>query len=266
MSGAPSPLVRHLGVTVAYVVCVVGSLIGVGLFGGTPIAEAAGGVLAADSTHLAPGSPAFSVWSVIYAGLGLYTLWQWWDRTDPRRIAWLVVASLVLNAAWILSVQAGQVWLSVVVIVALLAVLALTFRRLVAVPPRSRVEALVADGTLGLYLGWVCVATCANTAAALLDSGFTGGRAPEWWAVGVLAVVAVVGIALAVAGGGRIAPAATIMWGLGWIAVARTSGAPESRTTAVAAVTVAAVIAVVTTVVRLRTRPAVPSGRQETTT
>ncbi|MCM3662264.1 tryptophan-rich sensory protein [Georgenia satyanarayanai] len=266
MSQSRPALVRQVAVTVAYVVCVVGSLIGVGLFGGTPIAEAAGGVLAADSTHLAPDSPAFSVWSVIYGGLGLYTLWQWWDRTDRRRIAWLVVASLVLNAAWILTVQAGQVWLSVVVIVALLAVLALTFQRLLAVPPRSRVEALVADGTVGLYLGWVSVATCANAAAALLDSGFTGGGAPEWWAVGVLAAVAVVGVALAVVGHGRLAPAATIVWGLSWIAVARTSGAPESTTTAVAAVTAAAVVAVVTIVVRLRTGAETRVGRQETTT
>ncbi|WP_152192218.1 tryptophan-rich sensory protein [Georgenia satyanarayanai] len=261
-----SALVRHVAVTVAYVVCVVGSLIGVGLFGGTPIAEAAGGVLAADSTHLAPDSPAFSVWSVIYAGLGLYTLWQWWDRADRRRIAWPVVASLVLNAAWILTVQAGRVWWSVVVIVALLAVLALTFQRLLAVPPRSRVEALVADGTMGLYLGWVSVATCANIAAALLDSGFTGGGAPEWWAVGVLAAVAVIGTALALVGRGRLAPAATIVWGLSWIAVARTSGAPESTTTAATAVTAAAVVAVVTIVVRLRTGLDTRVGRQETTT
>jgi hypothetical protein len=266
MSEARPALVRHLAVTIAYVACVAGSMVGVGLFGGTPIAEAAGGVLAADATHLAPASPAFSVWSVIYVGLGLYTVWQWWDRTDRRRVAWLVVASLVLNAAWILTVQAGHVWPSVVVIVALLVVLALTFRRLLAVPPRSRVEALVADGTLGLYHGWVSVATCANIAAALLDSGITGGGAPEWWAVGVLAAVALVGTALAVVGRGRVAPAATIVWGLSWIAVARTSGAPESTTTAVAAVTAAAVVAVVTIVVRLRTGLHTRVGRQETTT
>ncbi|WP_413451345.1 tryptophan-rich sensory protein [Georgenia phoenicis] len=266
MSRDRAALVRHLGVSIAYVVCVVGSMVGVGLFGGTPIAEAAGGVLAADSTHLAPDSPAFSVWSVIYGGLGLYTVWQWWDRTDPRRLAWPVVASLVLNAAWILAVQAGQVWLSVAVIVALLVVLAVIFQRLLAVPPRSRVEALVADGTLGLYLGWVSVATCANTAAALLDSGFTGGGASEWWAVGVLAAVGVVGVALALVGRGRLAPTATIVWGLSWIAVGRTSGEPESSTTAIAAVTVAVVVALVTIAVRLRTGLATRVGRQETTT
>ena len=87
-------LARQVTVTVAYLVCLAGSLVGVGVFGGTPIAEAADGLLAADATHLAPASSAFSVWTVIYIGLGAYTVWQWWDRTDPRRIAWLVVASV----------------------------------------------------------------------------------------------------------------------------------------------------------------------------
>lgn len=90
MTRTTSPRGRQIALTVGYVVCLVGSFIGVGALGGTPIAEAAGGVLAADATHLAPASGAFSVWSLIYVVLGAYTLWQWWDRTDERRVAWLV--------------------------------------------------------------------------------------------------------------------------------------------------------------------------------
>lgn len=257
----PSPRVRQVVVTLTFVVCVVGSLIGVGVLGGTPIAEAADGLLSADATHLAPATEAFSVWSVIYAFLGAYTVWQWWDREDARRVAWPVAASLVLNAAWILSVQAGVVALSVLVIVALLGVLALAFTRLLAARPRSRVEAVVVDGTVGLYLGWVSVATCANIAAALLGAGFTGGGNPELWAVGVLAVVAVVGSALAVVGRGRLAPAATIVWGLTWIAIGRATGDPGSTTTTVAAALAAATVAVVT--IACRVRAATAPARQE---
>lgn len=260
MTRTTSPRGRQIALTVGYVVCLVGSFIGVGALGGTPIAEAAGGVLAADATHLAPASGAFSVWSLIYLALGAYTLWQWWDRTDERRVAWLVLASLVLNAAWILSVQAGQVWLSVVVILVLLTVLATAFRRLLLTRPRSRVEAVVADGTVGLYLGWVSVATCANIAAALAGSGFTGGDHPQWWAVAVLAVVGLVGVALAIVGRGRLAVAATLVWGLSWIAVARTTGEPESTTTAVAAGVIAGLVAVTTVVTRLRAGAAQPAG------
>src|SRR5690625_702129 len=251
-AGMGGPLARRIAVTVSYLVCLVGSMIGVGVFGGTPISEAAGGLLSTDATHLAPASTAFSVWTVIYIGLGAYTLWQWWDRSDPRRLGWLVVASLLLNAAWILSVQGDLIWVSVVVIAALVVVLAATFRRLLSARPRTRVEAVVADGTLGLYLGWVCVATAANIAAALAGAGFTGGGYPEVWAVVVIAAVAAIGIAMAVAGRGRLAVSATLVWGLGWVAVAGSSGEPESLPVSVAAVIAAALVALATIVLRLR--------------
>ena len=216
-------------------------MIGVGVFGGTPIAQAAGGALNADATYLAPASGAFSIWSVIYTGLGAYTIWQWLpsQRSSDRQrsLGWLVAASLLLNAAWILSVQAGWVGISVLVIVVLLAVLAACFARYSRSPAANWLEAVVVDGTLGLYLGWVSVATCANTAAALTDSGFDGlGLAPEVWSIGVLAVVAAVGVGLAAYGRGRLAPAAALAWGLSWIAVSRLTGELLSSGTAVAAV------------------------------
>lgn len=247
---------RQVGVTLSYLLCLVGSAIGVGAFGGTPIAEVAGGALAADATHLAPASGAFSVWTVIYAGLAAYTLWQWLpgQAANPRqrRIGWWVAASMLLNAAWILVVQAGLIWPSVGIIAGLLAVLARVFVGLVRTRSGGRVESVVVDGTLGLYLGWVCVATCANTAAALVVAGLDGaGLAPEVWSAVVLTVVAAVGVGLAVLGRGRLAPAATLVWGLAWIAVARTGGEPISPPTAVAAVVAAVVVAVATAWLRL---------------
>ena len=264
-SGSPhtgyrgSDLARQITVTACFVACIIGSMIGVGVFGGTPVAEAAGGALSADATYLAPAGPAFSIWSVIYTGLGLYTLYQWFpsQRASARQrsLGWLVAASLLLNAAWILSVQAGSVILSVVVIVLLLAVLAECFRRYALVLPASGrwPEAIAVDGTLGLYLGWVCVATAANTASVLTSEGFRGfGLAPELWAVAVLAVVAVIGVALAAEGNGRLAPAASLAWGLAWIAVSRINGGLESMPTAAAAVAAAVVIVLATLVLRFR--------------
>lgn len=237
---------RQVAVTVSFLLAMAGTAIGVGAFGGVPIGEAAGGLLAPDATHLAPASPAFSIWTVIYIGLGAYTLWQWRDRHDHRRIAAPAIASLLLNAAWILLIQAGQVWLSVLVILLLLVVLAELFRRTTARPARGPLERLVVDGTFGLYLGWVCVATCANIAAALAGSGFTGIGSPEWTAVAVLAVAGAVGVALCLAGRRPIAAPLAVVWGLTWIAVARTTGEPHSEVTAIAAGIAAAATAVAT--------------------
>ena len=254
--------VRQVGVTAAYLFCLAGSMIGVGVFGGTPIAEAAGGVLTADATPLAPASEAFSVWTPIYLGLAAYTLWQWSPRRGgdarQRRVGWWVALSMVLNAAWILVVQAGWIWLSVGVIVALLATLARIFVALVRTRPTGTTEAIVLDGTIGLYLGWVCVATCANIASALVAAEFGGlGAPPAVWAGGVLVAVAAVGVALAVYGRGRLAVAATLVWGLAWIAVSRTTGELVSVPTAVVAAAAAVVVAGVTLLVRWRASRAV---------
>jgi hypothetical protein len=111
----------------------------------------------------------------------------------------------------------------------------------------------VVDGALGLYLGWVCIATVANTAATLVASGVEPeGSAATAWAVAVLGVAAVVGVLLAVGLGGRLAPAVGLAWGLGWVAVARTSGEPESTTVAAAAAIAALVTLASAVVVRAR--------------
>ncbi|WP_341358577.1 TspO/MBR family protein [Georgenia sp. M64] len=249
--------VRQVAVTISLVLCVVGSMIGVGVFGGTPIQDAAGGLLAADATHLAPASPAFSVWTVIYLGLGAYTVVQLLPGRAAdslfRKVGWPAAASMLLNAAWILVVQAGLVALSVAVIVALLAVLVLIFLRLGVAHGRRRLDRVVVDGTFGAYLGWVSVATVANIAAALLGAGFTGAGLPQVLSVAMLAVVAVVGVGLALVGGagrmsavGRYGVAATMVWGLVWIGVGRTQGEPLAPVTAYAAWAAAAVIAAVT--------------------
>ncbi|NJC21135.1 tryptophan-rich sensory protein [Arthrobacter pigmenti] len=251
-----SDRVRQIGVTAAFILCIVGSAIGSGAFGGTPIAQAAGGALSADATLLAPAGAAFTIWTVIYAGLGAYTALQWApsQRTSERQrlLGWWVAGSMLLNAAWILSIQAGLLFLSVPIIVVLLAVLAITFRIYTSRKPQSLLEAVIVDGTLGLYLGWVCVAVCANIAAVLSAAGFTGWSiSPGIWAGAVLAVVVLVGVLLAVLGHGRLAVAAAIGWGLVWIAVGRTM-APESTTTAVAAAVAAAAVVLATVAIRIR--------------
>ena len=257
--------VRQVVVVVSLLVAIGGGVIGSGALGGTPIAEAAGGALSADATLIAPAGPAFSIWSVIYLGLAAYAVWQLLPgqraSERQRRLGYPVAASLLLNAAWILSVQAGLLWLSVVVIVLLLVVLAIAFRICVRRQPTGWVEAIVVDGVIGLYLGWVCVATAANTAAWLTDVGFDGwGLNPDAWGVIVVAVAALVGIGLAVGGRGRLSPAVSLGWGLSWVAVGRLTGEPYS--VSVGATAIAAVVAVVTITAFVRLRWAPPGSNR----
>ncbi|ROR71792.1 tryptophan-rich sensory protein [Bogoriella caseilytica] len=244
---------RQVAVTASFLICVLGAISGAGLLGLVPVSDAAGGLLSPESTQLAPASPAFSVWSLIYVALGAYTIWQWWDHSDPRALGWPLAASMLLNAVWIVTVQAGLIRVSVLVIAALLAVLVVVFRRCLRARPRSVVEAAVADGAAGLYLGWVIIALSANLAAAVAGSGGEGIARSAIWATAALAVIALAGVAVAVLGRGRLTVAATMAWGLSWIAVARATGEPASTVTAVAAGTAAAVILLATALARVRT-------------
>ena len=112
---------------------------------------------------------------------------------------------MLLNALWIGIVQAGSVGGSVVVILALLAVLSLVFVRLVRLAHTDAVASWVTDVTVGLYLGWVSVATLANIAAFLSVAGVGElGLGATAWSVVVL--VAAAGLSVAYAVFGRTRP------------------------------------------------------------
>ncbi|WP_418276133.1 tryptophan-rich sensory protein [Isoptericola jiangsuensis] len=255
--------VRQVVVLVGALLAVAAAAIGAGAFGGQPIQDAAGGALSAEATVVAPDTPAFRIWSVIYLGLLVVAVVQALPgrATDPRwrAVSWWVLASMVLNAAWIGVVQAGVLWGSVAVIFVLLAVLCVLLVRLVRVDPTRRLDALVLETTVGLYLGWVSVATLANTAAALADSGVgeLGLGASVWGSV-LMTAGAIVAISVAVFAAARpalaVGTALAVAWGLSWIAVGRWQGPLEDPTVALFAATAAAVSLVVPLVVVLRRR------------
>lgn len=239
---------RQIIVTLSGIICVYGTLVGVGVIG-TRVEESAGGRLAADATLIAPAGPAFSIWSVIYLGLLGYVVWQWLPAQTRsarlRRVGLLAAASMVLNAAWLLVTQQGWIAVSVVVMIALLLSLGLAAQRLHDEPTDSAVERVVVDGTFGLYLGWVCVALCANIAAALVAAGVAAtGTFATVVTVVVLAVVVGVAVGLAARLPGQWAVAVGIAWGLVWVALGRSIAEPRSLpVTVAAAVTAVFVVA-----------------------
>ncbi|SFK43321.1 TspO/MBR family protein [Cellulomonas sp. KH9] len=255
--------VRQVTVLVGAAIAIVGATVGSGAFGGQPIAEAAGGSLSATATPVAPDSPAFSIWSVIYTGLAVFAIVQALPRqaTDRRlrAIAWWVLASMLLNALWIAVVQAGSVGGSDVVIIVLLAVLATMFVRLVRMDHTTTLPSVVTDVTVGLYLGWVSVATLANTAAFLAIAGVGElGLGATGWSVVLVSAAAL--LAVAYGAYGRRRPAVVIpvglamAWGLTWIGIGRTNGPLVDETVATAAFVAAGVAFVAPVVAVLAAR------------
>nr|WP_226966295.1 TspO/MBR family protein [Tessaracoccus defluvii] len=202
-----------------------------------------------------PAGPAFSIWSLIYVGLIAFVIWQWFHPGSERatRITWLTAASMILNAIWLGVTQVGWLWPSVVVILTLAVVLGLLLRCLGESRPTSTLEAVVVDGTFGVYLGWVAVASVANVTAVLVASGVDPGEGVATvLAVVVLAVAVALGAVFALALAARWTVAAAMAWALAWIAVGRLTSGPASVTVAVAAVVSALAILAVTAYARHR--------------
>ncbi|WP_195849285.1 tryptophan-rich sensory protein [Arthrobacter sp. AQ5-05] len=230
----------------AVLLATLGAFYGSGVLGGTPIADAAGGRLGADSTLLAPGTGAFSIWSFIYTSLLVYAVWQLTATAgksqSQRKIRPWAAASAVINALWIGVVQLGLLGLSVLVILLLVAVLIRIF--LLMIPgTESAPERWITGLTFGPYLGWVSVATVANISAWLSSLGVGEGAA---WVTPLAVVLVIVAALIAAAtvhfSGGRIAAALAMAWGIAWIGVGRRDGGLESVPVSVAAFCAAALV------------------------
>lgn len=245
----PTDQARAVVVVLAEFFCILGTLFGVGVLG-RRVQESSGGALAADATLIAPAGPAFSIWAIIYLGLAAYTVWQFLPASvvseRTRSTGWWAAASMVLNATWLLVTQQGWIWLSVAVIVALALVLGQLVRELTRRPARG-VERVVVDGTFGLYLGWVAVATFANIAAAAQSSGVDFATASaSVMAVGVITLAGGLCVLLALTLGARWTVAAASAWGFAWIAVGRLTDQPRSESVGVVAIVAGAAVLAVT--------------------
>lgn len=250
MDSTAKDLARQIVVISAFCFMIVAAMVGTGLFGGTPVQDLQDGALDADGSYLAPARQAFSIWTVIYVGLFAYTVWQALprqrSRSRQRDLGWLIAGTMVLNGLWLVTAQFATLPLTVLAIVLLLALLGFTFRRTVVRPGRGWIDSLLIDGVTGLHLGWVALATVANTSAWLTT--IVPEQAEESaavWGIAVLAVVAAIGVGIAWASEWRIAPGLAMGWGLAWIAVGRLAFEPPSQAIGVAAIFAAVIVVVV---------------------
>jgi drug/metabolite transporter (DMT)-like permease len=165
---------------------------------------------------------------------------------------------MVLNAAWLLVTQQGWIWLSVLVIIALLLVLVRLALELASTPDDAAdlVGTWIVRLTVGLYLGWVAVATFANIAAAAANSGFelTGGGAAVAAALVALVVVVALVTALLRLEPTRLGVAGAVVWGLAWLAYGRFGDEPRSAVVGAAAVLAAVAVAVAAVLLTVRRR------------
>ncbi|WP_298888716.1 TspO/MBR family protein [uncultured Serinicoccus sp.] len=258
-------------VTVAAVVWVGGTLLGTGLVAGGGVETQGGGLFSDSATLIAPQGPAFSIWSVIYLGLAGYVVWQWLPAVAGSRWARATrvpaAAAIALNGIWLLVVFAGWVLVSVLVMLGIVVSLGLVLRATSGLPRQGVGADVWVSATFGLYLGWICVATCANIASWLVGLGVaTDSALSTWVTVAVLAAVVVIATLLLRRTDQRLFQlglAAAVVWGTAWVASGRLTGELRSEVVGVAAALTALLVAAAGVWALARSRPGV-DGRSRT--
>jgi tryptophan-rich sensory protein len=151
-------------------------------------------------TLFTPAGYAFAIWGVIYAAFTAYAVYALLPsqrgNTAHDRIAPAFIAYNLLGIAWITVFRAEWLAASVVVIVAMLAAGIVMYLRASQAIERGE----LAGGwraPFSLYLGWISVATIANTAVVLVANGWRGGRWDEVsWTLLMIGVAVMLGLVI----------------------------------------------------------------------
>jgi len=119
-------------------------------------------------TLVTPAGYAFSIWSLIYAGLIAFSIYQLFPSNLARfrNIRSLYILSCALNCAWLYFWHNGQIGICLMIIAALCAVLFVINYHLQR--PETPAENWFVKGPFGIYFGWVTAATLVNFAVFLV--------------------------------------------------------------------------------------------------
>lgn len=210
-----------------------------------------------------PAGYVFAIWSLIYLGLIAFAVYQALPaQRDNARLAAIsgpFLLSNIANSVWIFLWHYNLFPLSLVVMLVLLGSLITIYLRLgigrVAVVGWEKWAVTI---PFSVYLGWITVATIANTTIVLYDLGWNGAPlGPEVWTLIVFAAVLVIALAMALLCR-DIAYLLVLVWALVGIWVKQAATPVVANAALVTAALVAAFI--VLAFVRDRRLPASVSG------
>lgn len=177
-----------------------------------------------------PAGYVFSIWGLIYIGLIAYAVFQALpvQKTNPRMrsTGWPVVFGMAMNFSWLFFWHYNIFPLTEVAMLGLLASLIVVYLRLRSGNAEvSNVEKWSTRLPFSVYLGWISVATIANTSDVLYHLRWNGAPLrPEVWAVIMLGAALAITAAMLLTRR-DIAYAAVIVWASVGIAVKQASAA-----------------------------------------
>jgi benzodiazapine receptor len=154
--------------------------------------------------YFVPAGYVFAIWGIIYIGWIAFIVYQFRpaQKENPRlqRLGYLFALSNIANGAWLFCWHYNQFGLSVIVMLTLLGLLIASYLRLnVNGESVSNAERWSVDIPFSVYLGWITVATVANVTDWLYLVNWNGfGIAATTWAIIMLAVASLLGLAMAI--------------------------------------------------------------------
>ncbi len=166
-----------------------------------------------------PAGYVFAVWGLIYLGLIAFALYQALprQRDNPRLAAIRVpfLLSSVANIAWLFLWHYEYVTATEPVMLALLAALIFIYARLgIGRVEVSGGERWAVHATFSLYLGWITIATIANTAITLYNLGWNGEPfSPALWTALIIGVATLIAGTLSFSRGDLVY-GAVVVWAL----------------------------------------------------
>jgi len=153
--------------------------------------------------YFVPAGYVFAIWFFIFVGWLVFAVYQFLpsQKENPRlrRLGYLFAISNLANAAWLFAWHYNFFGVSVLIMLSLLGLLVASYLRLdVNRVSVSRAERWSVDIPFSVYLGWITVATVANITSWLYSIEWDGlGISAPTWAVIMIVVAAVVGLAMA---------------------------------------------------------------------
>ncbi len=174
--------ILKLTVAITFVAMIAANIMATfGVFNNTPTAQ----VSDAYPNLFAPAAGTFAIWGVIYALLGVFTVYQFITKKHPElldKVRTLFAVSSVANTLWIISWSYYLIGLALVLMIALLISLG-------SVDNTLKNEGFFLRLPFGIYFGWITIATIANVTTFLVSIGFDGFLFSEsTWTIIVLAL------------------------------------------------------------------------------
>lgn len=149
---------------------------------------------------ITPAGWVFAIWGLIYLLLLIFVIYQalpQYENSKPvQAIGYLFSLTCILNISWLFSWHYKQFVLSLLVMIAFLVTLIIIMNRLYKLYPLlTSLEKRVFKLPFSVYLGWISVATIANTSFVLMVLQWNRfNLQPNYWSVIILFVIMLLGI------------------------------------------------------------------------